>query len=311
MLLMPAPARAGLLVGSVVTGTVHRFDETTGAFIDTAADTSPTSRGFTIGPDGNLYLSHGGTPSIFQINGATGEFMRTFASGGGLSDPRGILFAPNGNLLVTGLSAPNGAGHILQYNGTTGAPMGVFASGGGLNLPVSLTYGPDGNLYVTSAATHNVLRYNGTTGAFMDIFADAGSAETAGCTFGPDGNLYVSSFTGNLVMRFNGSTGASMGAFITAGSGGLSGAGYMHFAPGGMIYVASYHTNSVLRYNASNGAFIDTFISGSPLNGPFAMSSDVPEPRAISVLALALFALRRRKTTDALFGGLARSCLPA
>ncbi len=43
MLVMPAPVRAGLLVGSVVTGSVHRYDETTGAFIDTAADTSPVS----------------------------------------------------------------------------------------------------------------------------------------------------------------------------------------------------------------------------------------------------------------------------
>ncbi len=94
--------------------------------------------------------------------------MGNFASGG-LDQPIGLVFGPDGNLYVTSAVTDN----VLRYNGTTGAFIDTFASGG-LNGPLGLVFGPDGNLYVSSRYTNNVLRYNGTTGAFIDTFASGG-----------------------------------------------------------------------------------------------------------------------------------------
>ena len=105
-----------------------------------------------------------------EYNATTGAFITAFASGGGLMEPSGLVFGPDGNLYVSSL----GGGQVLRYNGTTGTFMNVFASGGGLSSPRGLLFGSDGNLYVSSGDTNNVLRYNGTTGAFMNVFASGG-----------------------------------------------------------------------------------------------------------------------------------------
>jgi hypothetical protein len=76
--------------------------------------------------------------TLLEYNGTTGAFVKTFASGGGLSDPDGLVFGPNGDLFVSGFL--NNA--VLEYNGTTGAFVKTFASGGGLSEPTYLTFGP-------------------------------------------------------------------------------------------------------------------------------------------------------------------------
>ena len=115
---------------------------------------------------GNLYVSDEINNYVLRFNGTTGALIGTFASGGGLNSPAGLVFGPDGNLYVT--SYPN---EVIRFNGTTGAPIGTFASGGGLNTPFGLVFGPDGNLYVSSEFSNEVIRYNGTTGALIGTFA--------------------------------------------------------------------------------------------------------------------------------------------
>ena len=110
---------------------------------------------------------------MLRYNGTTGAFLNTFVpfGSGGLFDPSGLTFGPDGNLYVSEAMGTD----VLRYNGTTGAFIGAFASGSGLSGSFGLTFGPDGNLYVVSSFTNSVLRYNGVTGAFIDAFVPSGS----------------------------------------------------------------------------------------------------------------------------------------
>lgn len=233
---------------------------------------------------------------------ATGAFVEAFvpAASGGLDNPRGLTFGPDGHLYV-GSTATNS---VLRYNGTTGAFIDAFVSAGsgGLTFPFDLAFGPDGNLYVASPATDQVLRYNGATGGFIDVFASGGvpslntprglaftgdhlfvsgegdrvwrfdaatgafDASLSGfdnprdITLGPDGNLYVGFNVSNLVSRRAGATGAFIDTFVASGSGGLASPLGLLFGPDGALYISSVGTDEVLRYDGATGAFIDTFV---------------------------------------------------
>jgi WD40 repeat protein len=94
------------------TGDIWRFDGTTGASLGAfipAADPHPAIPVFQVfGPDGNLYVGSSGTDEVLRYNGTTGEFIDSFASGGGLDAPIGLAFVPEpgtGALLGMGLLA--------------------------------------------------------------------------------------------------------------------------------------------------------------------------------------------------------------
>ena|ERR1035441_5274963 len=167
-------------------------------------------------------------------------FLGTFASGGGLVNPYGMVFGPDANLYVAGSASSN----VVRYNGVTGMFIDQFVppGSGGLVSADGLVFGPDGNLYVTNSSPpgggqpSTVLRYNGTTGAFIDTFVsiDSGGLNGGrGLVFGRDGNLYVSSFYSSQVLRYSGTNGAFIDAFVSAGSGGLNGSRFLIFAPVG------------------------------------------------------------------------------
>ena len=201
-----------------------------------------------------------------RYNGTTGAFIDNFvpSGSGGLSNPFGLTFGPDGNLYV----ACNCTNGVLRYNGNTGAFMGPFASGGLLSVPFDLTFGLDGNLYVTSGNPtlgNGVLRYNGTTGAFIDNFVPSGSGgllAPRGLVFGPDGNLYVSSLLTNSILRYNGTTGAFIDAFIPSGSGGLNQPSFLRFTPRVVLSFAAF--SAKLEIESASGAFHleSTFILG-------------------------------------------------
>src|SRR5262249_35818271 len=84
------------------------------------------------GPGGaraDLFVSDEGTNAVLEYNGTTGAFVKSFASGGGLARPGGLVFGPNGDLFVSSVLGDE----VLEYNGTTGAFVKSFASGGGLS----------------------------------------------------------------------------------------------------------------------------------------------------------------------------------
>jgi uncharacterized protein (TIGR03118 family) len=191
---------------------VLRFDGTTRAPLPAPGQTGATfvpagsggldqaSVGLVFGPDGNLYVNSHLTNSVLRFNGVTGEPMPAAsqngadfvpAGSGGLAQPSGLTFGPDGNLYVGAHDPSAGHGAVLRYNGTTGAPLpaqgqtGAFfvpIDSGGIRNPTALAFGPDGNLYVDSRAGSRVLRYDGKTGAPLPA---SGQADA---TFVPQGS---------------------------------------------------------------------------------------------------------------------------
>src|SRR6188474_100043 len=200
-----------------------------------------------------LLVSSGDTNSVLAYDATTGEFIRTFASGGGLEEPEGLTIGPDGNLYVTSRS-----NEVLRYNGTTGAFLGVFASG--VEDPAGLVFGPDGNLYVSSeveGVSGSVKRFDGTTGAFIDTFASGGGLlAPEGLTFGPDGNLYVNGGENNAVLRYDGSTGAFMDVFAEV----IEDPTDLVFHDGN-LYVSSAGSSEVLLFDGTTGDFIGVFVT--------------------------------------------------
>jgi sugar lactone lactonase YvrE len=161
-----------LYVGDIFNNRVMRYDGTTGAFQGVFAGPGNglnVVMGIVFGPDGNLYVaslgdyfSAGATPgsvSRFQGPGGAnpGAFIDTFIPGGsgGLCNPVGLLFGPDGNLYVTSVvgfhsyqsgvrqfGAVPGTSQVLRYDGVTGAFLDVFVTpdSGGLQLPVFMTF---------------------------------------------------------------------------------------------------------------------------------------------------------------------------
>jgi streptogramin lyase len=274
-------AYADLYVIGEDNNSVLRFNEVTGAFIDTFVSSGSggllTPRGLLFGRDGNLYVTSNDNHSVMRYDGTTGAPLpaagqtgATFVTrgSGGLQNPAQLVLGRDGNLYVD--SQANNA--VLRYDGTTGAFIDVFIppGRGGLNGPRGLVFGPDGNLYVKCPSS--VLRYDASTGASLPapgkneaVFAFWQGTDGPPLVFGPDGNLYIGDYGTSTILRFNGATGEFIDTFIPSGRGGLDGPGpLMLFGPDNILYICSEDNNSVLRFDGRSGAFVNAFIaSGS------------------------------------------------
>ncbi|MCI0547470.1 MAG: hypothetical protein L0027_09310, partial [Candidatus Rokubacteria bacterium] len=74
----------------------------------------------------DLLVSSFATDTVLRYNEMTGVFVGTFAAGGGLDAPQGVVFGLDGNLYVSSQDTNS----VLRYNGATGAFIDTFASGG-------------------------------------------------------------------------------------------------------------------------------------------------------------------------------------
>src|SRR5262249_52611352 len=70
-----------------------------------------------------LLVSDPGANAVLEYNTETRAFVGIFASGGGLSEPSGLAFGPDGNLYVGSLD-----NKVKRCNGATGAFIDTFAS---------------------------------------------------------------------------------------------------------------------------------------------------------------------------------------
>jgi len=232
---LSTPSDSGLTftpAGNVIAGSqpdndLVEYDGQSGAVIRKFFDACPTSLAFpfdvAIGADGNVYVTCPASDGVHRFDSA-GFPLGFFVSGGsgGLLGPRGLVFAPNGNLLVSSL-----LGEILEYDGTTGTFVRVLVdntgNGGAPVDPYGLVI-HQGSLFVASFFPSEVVEFDATSGAYVQTFVASGAGGLAGpmgLAFGPDGDLYVSSFNNDSVMRYDGVNGSFLQVFVSAGSGGL------------------------------------------------------------------------------------------
>jgi sugar lactone lactonase YvrE len=217
------------------------------------------------GSRADLFVSSQNYNIVVQYDDNSGDFLSIFASGGGLSGPRGVLFGPDGNFYVASNGSPNG---IVRFDAAGNFLDNFVLSAGELSAPRGIIFGRDGNLYVSSKNTNSINRYDGMTGQLIDIFVSpglGGLSQPMGLVFGPDGNLYVSSFNSNQVLRYDGATGGFIDVFALDG---LTNPQGLTFGPDGNLYVATGDPTpaSVLRYNPS-GQFMDVFVHPDATGG--------------------------------------------
>jgi WD40 repeat protein len=216
-------------------------------------------------PSGDLLVLNFNTNSVLAFDAVKGTPLGTFASGGGMAGPSGIMLGPDGNVYVSGRDSND----VVRYDGNTGAFLGTFVQpgDGGLNGPHGLAFA-EGHLYVSSGFNGRVLAYDAGSGAFQSTIAAPGSSSLAfphGLAIGPDGNVYVGDRNNNDVLRYSPS-GTFLGEF--ASGGGLDITTDLVFGPDGNLYVAGFNSNAVLRYDGQTGAFLGVFTSGGGLSGP-------------------------------------------
>ena len=215
-----------------------------------------------------LYVSSDDTNSVLAYDGETGALERKFARHGGLIEPEGIAFGPDGNLYVSSRSD-----EVLRYNGKKGKFIDVFASGHGLVDPAGIAFGgPDNDLFVSSGLTddgrgNQILRFDGATGAFeavVDLANAAGLDDPEALAFGRDGLLYVTSTpetAAGEVLRYDPATNSFVDKFVPAASSHIQDPTGLVFGPDGDLFLSSAATSEVMRYDGTTGAFKGVFVT--------------------------------------------------
>jgi hypothetical protein len=96
---------------------------------------------------------------VQRFNGANGSFISTFASGGGLGLPIGIIYGPDANLYVASYSSHK----VARFDSLSGAYLDDFVTNnsGGLSGPNFMVFRPP----VATAPTLSIHR--STTNAIL------------------------------------------------------------------------------------------------------------------------------------------------
>ncbi len=290
----PGIPDAALLVGSYNTSLIAEFNSTTGASVRTFADGIRNPESIVFGNDltgdgyPELFVAERSRDQVIFYDGVTRQKLGIFARGGGLRAPTGLLFMPNGDLLVaTGHGGNTGATFptsVKRFDGHNRSYLGDFVqpnSGNVLNGFEGMCYGNDANgdgvadLYVAALFDHKVPVYSGVDGTYIRDFVTQGSGGlnfVTDVTFGPDAtgdgkrDAYVCSSGSDDIKLYDGVTGAYVSDFVSDTNGklfGLNGPERAIFGPDGHLYVSSF---GQAGSNAGSGSAVLRFdrVSGLP-----------------------------------------------
>lgn len=227
--------------------------------------------------------------SRFVYNAGTDTYdANGTITGNSLFGVHGLNFSPDGELFASNVNGP-----VSRFTFPGGTPTANGTMGSGPSRDVFLS--ADGLwAYVTQGVTNQLLKYNVATGALVNSFGIAGANGLHNGSW--RGNqLFVAGFNSGTVSRIDfdangdvsGNTNFSSAAPIA-----------LDFSPDGQeMFVASHTSGFITRYSASGSSWVEsgTISTGVNLGDLLIAGDPVPEPAAISVLALGGLALLRRR----------------
>lgn len=86
-------------------GAVYLYDGDTGAYMETFIPSLVQPEGWTIGPDGNLYISEWNGNAVKKFDPVTGDPLGYFVQGNGLDSPNSVLFVERPSVFQLDASA--------------------------------------------------------------------------------------------------------------------------------------------------------------------------------------------------------------
>lgn len=245
--------------------------------------TASTSWAASLNP-GDIYVvdpSAPGEAGVFKINPLTWQ-ATLVSSNGYFSEPMGIAFSKDGNILIGDPQYPGGSGSgaIFKVDSTTGAQT-ILSSGGLFVDPRGIAVTANGDIFVADSDAFGyyggVIKVDPTTGTQTKIYQSADiNAGPVYLAFEANGKLVVSDVSGTSkgVVRVDPSSGtwsqlASGGNFIAPQG--------IAVADNGDIFVADNgntgNNGKIIKVNPSTG--VQTVIaSGYPLACPVGLAFD-------------------------------------
>ncbi len=221
-----------------------------------------------IGYDGDLFVASTGAATVLRYDLRTGsrvgDGIFVTAGLGGISNPMGLAFTNDGQLLVSSVAT----NQIVRFD-SSGLPVDIFASASTsaiTNLREMLVL-PDGSILVSNHSPDAILRYAadgtpwGDDGTFIP--ASPGLSEPRQMTLGPDGLLYVTIRIGNdgAVARFDPDDGSFVDIFVAQNAGGLGNAIGLGFGADGDLYVSTISNGGrINKYDGEFGFFLGVAI---------------------------------------------------
>ncbi len=150
---------------------VRRYDLASGAYLGemVAAADLVAPFGIAASSRGTFCVSEQ-DGRVLEFDAGSGALVRelvTLGDNGGLANPHGLLFTPDGRLLVCSRDTDQ----VLEYDGDSGAFLRQFNNGGTanrltLNQPFGIRLGPDNDIYVSRHGGHD---HNDTGGGHLHL----------------------------------------------------------------------------------------------------------------------------------------------
>lgn len=267
--------------------------------VATNIQSSPGADGIIFRPNGNLLVGGAGVGSVFEINPTSGATANTFSTNG--QPAFHLTLDPSGTKTWTS----NFGGPLVEVGfGGTSITHTVTGDEGGLT---QIAFAPNGNVFYVNGSPNGGGNVGmGVIGAttFVTTRLFTGPISAHGLVYDPFSDRMIL-FGAGFVGSFK-TDGTDLLQFDVPGiddfdQGAVDGKGHAFIAGSNAFTLVDYLASGEIT-NASNRSFIKggfAFIDDvAPLVGLGSQNPGVPEPGALSLVALtlgALLALRRRK----------------
>ncbi len=203
-----------VLISNLTSGSINRYNSTSGAFIDQFATGIGGPTRMKIGLDGLLYvLQWVGNERVLRYE-LDGTFVDEFTAVG-VNESIGLDWDTEGNLYVSSFNGGSG-GYIRKFD-STGADLGLFINSN-LQGPTNIWFDDNGNLLVNDWQAGRVVKFD-ANGTLIGNFI-TGLSEPEGVDFLSNGDILIGN-GGNGSVKMYDPSGVFIGNLVSSGSGGL------------------------------------------------------------------------------------------